>query len=139
MSKREAGNRWEIRIKEYLESLGFVVDKCRAKVMMIRDKTGKMRMISGPNDFFGCADLIAIHPNRYFTLFIQATLDSGMGRKKQKLMTIPWNLSVQRVQIWMRQDGVKSGVRVTQFNAGEIWQERIFRMKNSEAPPEGVL
>lgn len=140
VSNREAGNRFENRCRDYLESLGFAVDKARAKVMMIRDnKTNKMRMISGPNDFFGCADLIAVHPSRPYTLFLQCTLDSGVGRKKDKLLAVPWNLSVQKVQIWMRQDGVKSGIRVTQFFAGAIWQECIFRMHDGENPPEGVL
>lgn len=52
-------------------------------------------------DIFGC-DIIAKHPDRSITLWIQATADSKASwkRKLVPMEVVPWNWSVDRVFIF---------------------------------------
>src|SRR4051812_26738930 len=113
MSNKSRGNAFELKVKKYLESLGFKVDKARAKIMMIAPG----RMVSGPNDFLGCADLLAVHPQRRYTLLAQCTLGDVSARQR-KMETVPWNLEAQKVMLWTRQDGILSGMRVMTLQSG---------------------
>lgn len=138
MSRREAGRRLETRIQKYLESLGWVVDKARAAVKFI----GPGKFVSSRNDFWGFGDLSAIHPLRDFTLVVQTTLDSGVGRKRERAESIPWNLNVQRIQVWQPVASIQSGMRVLwlrKFTEPATWEDYIFKMKPREWPPSRIL
>ena len=137
MSNAAAGKRFESKIKEYLESLGFKVDKARAALHFI----GPGKFFSSPCDFFGAADLIAVHKEKPYTLFIQAHRGTSLKPRREKLEAVPWNLQVQKVQLWTAQEGVRGGVRVLELDRSDVseWRETIFRLKEGENPPAGVL
>src|SRR3990167_11369526 len=128
MSNRSRGAAFEVRIKKYLESLGFTVDKARAALHF----RGPGKFFSSQNDFFGCADLIAIHPEKPYILFIQATLGEISSRKK-KLLAVPWNLQVCRVQLWKRDEAFRGGIVVKELGREGSFREIIFRIKDGES------
>jgi len=139
----EAGKRFENKIKEYLESLGWTVDKARPSIGRRFDKVQKkVLLFSTPNDFFGAADLIAVKPNSPYTLFAQCTLGDVSARRK-KLEAVPWNLDVQRVQLWSRDSSMVGGVRVQQLIQNQegalFWTLVGFRCRAGEPAPAGVL
>ena len=129
MSARSKGAAFEARIRDYLKSLGFVVDRARAIVRPV----GPGKWVSSPNDFFGCIDLMAVRADRAYTLFIQATT-SNPTAKLPELQSMPWNFQVQKVQVWSRQNGVRSGVRVLELCGLEPGQTRemFFRLKDGD-------
>ena len=132
MSNKSRGNAFELKIKKILEGYGFEVDKARAAFIFTAPGKG----FSTPNDFFGCADLMGIHPEKSYTLFIQCTL-GDRGARRKKLEAVPWNLAHQRVQLWSRSTK-KRGQLFTQqlFNTpqGFDWVEHLF-IPGKEAPP----
>lgn len=140
-SNRARGNAFEKRIQEYLESIGYAVERARAKIIWIPGGivNGKkqLRPISTSHDHFGCCDLIGIHPDRPFTIFIQTTLGSLTGRK-EKMQNFKWNLSAQRVQVWTRIESMQSGIRVLELCPNGEWLETIFRLKDGVRCPDNV-
>lgn len=110
-----------------------------ANKIPLRDKqTGQMKEIwvSKRNDILGCIDLIAIMPGQK-PLFIQATLDSGVTRKLNDMLVVPWPLQHCRVQLWQkREDGV---VMIKKF-VGDGLEEvgKIIRRKYYKLSEESV-
>jgi hypothetical protein len=145
MSNRAAGQRFEKKIKDYLESIGFVVEKARASVIWIKKGPGKPTPISTHHDLFGVADMIAIHPAKKYTLFVQATRDvSDAAPRRRKLEAVPWNHEAQRVQLWMLQPGIRGGIRVEELlpatgTAAQFWRENFFKLTNGAPAPMEVL
>lgn len=93
--------------------------KAVAKTIKMRDpKTGQLvdRWVSQRNDIFGCIDLIWIRPDGYLT-FIQATLDSGVGRKLAELKKIPWDVTRCAVEVWVKRDVGR--VSIMKYTPGE--------------------
>ena len=137
-STREKGKRFERRIRQYLESLGWTVDVARAAIHFI----GPGKCFSSQCDFFGCADLICIKPDKPYTLFIQAHAGEAYAKKRKDLELVKWS-PAQRVQLWVPQEGILSGVRVFHLSAihddQTDWSEYIFRVKDGSEPPQGVL
>lgn len=137
-STREKGKRFERRIKDYLISLGWTVDIARAAVHFV----GPGKCFSSQCDFFGCADIVAIHSTQLYTLFIQAHAGEAFAKKRKDLENMKWGLT-QRVQLWVPQNEIRQGIRVFNMMARypdiPTWREFIFRMKNGEPPPEGIL
>jgi len=132
---RAAGKRFEKKLEDFLVTLGYRVQKAGQRVLWLKDKkTHKIRPISLSADFFGCIDLIGIHPNKCQTLFVQATLDHVTGRKKDEIQQIPWNFSGQKVQLWRRQDGIMGGIKVEALQPEGTWHETIFRLRPGEWP-----
>ena len=139
MSNRAAGKRFEDRCKKFLESLGFCVDKARAATRWTPRGT-----FSSSNDFLGCADLLAVHPEKPYTLFVQCTL-GDIGSRQRKMEAVPWCHEAQRVMVWSRQEGMASGIRSHRLGiwTGKEgtnsfkWDEAFFRMKDGQEP--GVL
>lgn len=87
-TKSQKGNQFQDWIQKWLEKQGYIVHNQKPAAKMIRrpdPKTGQMRdfWVSSRNDIFSCIDLIAIRPNQI--LWIQATTDTGIGRKKKKI------------------------------------------------------
>jgi len=135
---RAHGNAWEKRILTYLESLGWTVDRAK----MAQKCVGPGIWVSYSADFFGCLDLIAINAEMPYTLCIQATL-GDIKSHKEKLEAVAWHDAAQRIQLWTRQDGIISGVRVLMLLPGKkkerTWTEHIWKMKDGVQPPQGVL
>lgn len=123
MSNRSKGNAFEVRVKKYLEAKGFTVDKARAIQKQIFTPRGRF-FVSSPNDFLGCADLLAVSKAKHYTLFVQCCASSQTGNvtaRKKKLEAVPWNLQVQKVQLWQRV-GKPGWIRVHEMdNHGEPW------------------
>jgi len=139
---RAAGQRFELKCKKFLESIGFTVDKARQAAVFLGTGRG---WAGSPNDFLGCADLLGVHPEKQYTLFVQCTLDPGVGRKKADLLEVKWNLLAQRVQIWMPAGNVRGGIRVIElrYPGSNVdlpkWSEALFRMVTGECPVGGIL
>ena len=135
MGNREKGKRFEDRIKKYLESCGWTVDKARAAVRFV----GPGRAVSSPNDFFGCADLIGVHQDKPYTLMIQCHAGKSATQRKAKLEAINWHYTAQRVQLWMPQSGMRGGIRALSLcMPGRDWSEYFFRLKAGN-PVEDLL
>lgn len=106
-----------------------------ANKIPIRDKiTGEMKevWISKRNDIFGAIDLIVVIPGRKI-LFIQATMDTGVTKRLNEMVTVPWPLDHVSVQLWQkRPDGV---IQVKQFtgteliDAGQIVRRKYYRLE----------
>ena len=78
--------------------------KAVAKTIKMRDpKTGQLvdRWVSQRNDLFGCIDIAMIAGTRI--LFIQCTMDTGVGRKLAELKKVPWPLYVG-VEVWVKRE-----------------------------------
>lgn len=106
-----------------------------ANKLKLRDKlTGEWKevWISKRNDILGCIDLIVIIPSQK-PLYIQATLDSGVGRKLQDLVAIRWPLEYCRVQLWLkREDGViiiKKFTGDSLVDIGQIVRRKYYRLE----------
>jgi len=136
-SNRARGKAFEKRIADYLVSIGWQVQRAPSQAKFI----GPGRFVCVASDFFGALDIIAIHPKQMFTLCIQATLHSGIGKKKKDLESVTWNLVAQRVQIWQKTESLRGGVRVLVKNndAPDGWEEHIFRLVDGSWPAEGIL
>jgi hypothetical protein len=67
-------------------------------------KDGRTFWTSRSNDIFGCVDLLAIGPDEVTSkpLFIQCTLHTGIGKKEQDMMAVPWDLQYACVEIWQQ-------------------------------------
>jgi len=108
-TRREKGLKFQKWVKDWLEEMGWVVhnQKPVGRMIKIKDKKTKKTKtiyISQRNDIFGCVDLVAKKENKP-TLWIQATLHTGVGEKKKALETVPWGKE-DMVQVWVkREDG----------------------------------
>lgn len=98
------GTDWELLAFKVLDREGHKVQRVVKNVVIT--KAGP-RSITG--DYFGAVDLIAklrpdapvngqVHEHR--TRWIQVTGGRDIGRKKQKLATVPWNKAHDSVEIW---------------------------------------
>lgn len=107
MRSGSKGTAIELKAKKHLEDEGWVVHRCvRTGV-----KRGPFYM-SQSNDVFGCVDLVAKKRGEP-TLWIQVTADSGIGRKKDDLLKIPWSPGVDDVRIWKWVGGSHTSHKVT--------------------------
>ena len=140
MSNRSKGNAFELKIKKYLEANGFTVDKARAIQRMLFLPGGRKMFVSSPNDFFGVADLIGVHHDKDYTLFVQccAGTTKNLSVRRHKLEAVRWNFKVQRVQLWSKPP--KRGmVRVDELCAGLVWTSEQFKPAAGEGAPSAVL
>ena len=112
MSNVAKGNRFEKEVKERLESQGFWVEQARPK------RVGK-RSIA--HDFYECIDLIAIHPKKPMTYFIQCTTGAASPRR-HKIDKVPWNYDAHNVQIWKK---MKDGRIKTYMKLWGVWTHTI--------------
>jgi len=86
-TKRGKGLSFQRWIQKWLEERGWVVHNETPSAKPVYTKKRAI-WVSRKTDIFNCIDLIA--KKDYRTLWIQATLDSGVGRKIEKLKAIPW-------------------------------------------------
>ena len=126
------GDRWEVRIKQYMESIGFSVERAKPILKRINGF-----WISSSNDFFGASDHFCMKAGYDKLVFIQATTNLGqLSVKKKKQETVPW-APCCKVQIWIKS---KSGtVRVFDRIGPMEYSEYIWRLKDGVEPPTGVL
>ena len=139
MSATSKGKAFEKKIQAFLEERGFTVMRTWPKYGFFK-KNGKMIVITTRQDFFGCADLVAIHPKKKHTYFIQCTLTDAAVRR-EKMEAVPWNLEGQPVFVFKRMEINKQDVKIylmqrKPFTAGEPqgWSDTIysFRTKDHE-------
>jgi len=77
------------------------------KIMIYENGKPKLRPITRAEDFFGCVDILAVHPTLApYTFFIQATVGGSEARRQRmrKLEAVPWNLKAHRVMLIQRDD-----------------------------------
>jgi hypothetical protein len=94
------GNKFEIEVRNILESAGWKVFRQHRKPMFI-----KGRMITVGADIFGC-DMICKKDHEK-TLWIQVSTISNKSAKIKQVYLEPWNYAVDRVQVWCRIPGKK--------------------------------
>ncbi len=108
----QKGTQTELRAKKYLEHHRqpggpYTVHRCV--------RTGTKRgpfYVSISNDVFGCIDLVAKRRGSR-TRWIQVTMHSGIGLKKEEIEGIPWDLTHDEVEIWRWVGGGKRRHKVT--------------------------
>ncbi len=96
-STRAKGRAFETWCRDRLTEQGWAVHLCGRKAMMI----GPGRLVTAGNDIMG-ADLVAVRSDRPYTLFVQATMDSGVTKRLTETQRYPWNLAAQRVELWQK-------------------------------------
>ena len=79
------GTDFEKAIEAYYKSLGCEVDRAEASLM----RRGK-KVWTKSHDFFKRIDLMVICPKNKRTLWIQATVPSGVSERKKKVSEFPW-------------------------------------------------
>lgn len=129
MGSRQKGAAFERRIKNYLRSIGFIGGRPRE----LRGYVPGRGPILG--DFLDC-DLVMVHNERPYTLFIQAHAGTSPGPRMAKLEAIAWNPAAQRVQLWLVMGGVRSGIKVMTLEGGKTWVERLFKVKEGQWPAD---
>lgn len=125
MNKRKSGNLFQDWIEDWLlKSFPGCVVHNQKSVSTFLPKMGVWT--SKRNDIFGCVDLVAIGTTEVCdkTLWIQATLDTGIGRKEKELLEIPWHLDHSCVEIWQKKEGGRVVIRRLQRDGTfKIWAE----------------
>ena len=121
---RQRGKLYQDWIKKWLTERGFFVhdQPTASKLIRIKDKlTGEYKpmYVSVRNDIFGIIDLIAKKKDAP-TLWIQATMNTSMKKKKEKLVAIPWNMDIDCVQFWIKRSPGKTDVYELHAN-GEFY------------------
>ena len=111
---RQKGKLYQDWIKKWLTERGFFVhdQPTSSKLIQIKDKiTGEYKpmYVSVRNDIFGIIDLIAKKKDTR-TLWIQATMNTSMKKKKEKLSEISWNFAGDCVQFWIKRSPGKTDV-----------------------------
>lgn len=141
MSNKSRGRAFEKKIQEYLESVGFKTDYARPTFRFL----GPGRVISGPNDILGCIDIIGVHAEKPYTLFIQATASAptsgNVAPRKHKMEMVAWNFAHHRVQVWTRYAPgmIRAYTLKKTPDHKQEWSESIFRLRPGVDAPVEVL
>jgi hypothetical protein len=112
----------ELAAIKLLSAEGYKVHRCV--------RTGAKRgpfWVSQSNDVFGCIDLVAKKLGER-TRWIQVTADSGIGRKKQDLLEVPWDPQHDSVEIWRWVGGNTRKHKTT----GELLERQYFQLYRFE-------
>lgn len=94
------GNKYEIEVRNLLESRGWKVFRQHRKPMFIHGK-----MITVGADIFGC-DMVCKKPDEK-TLWVQVSTLTNKSAKIKQVFLEPWNYNVDTVQVWCRIPGKK--------------------------------
>jgi len=106
---KKRGDEFEALIVSELQKLGFQVHLAVPSIKKYWDrKTGARGFVTKSADLWGCIDVVAFHPRADFTLFIQATTDREMLKRKQKDVsgTFTTYRPSRRLEIWTLDKGV---------------------------------
>ncbi len=112
------GTSIELAAIKTLEAEGYKVHRCV--------RTGAKRgpfWVSQSNDVFGCIDLVAKKKGER-TRWIQVTAHSGVGKKKQEILEVPWDSDHDSVEIWR---WVGGGVRKHK-STGVFLERQYFQL-----------
>jgi hypothetical protein len=132
-SKRAAGNQFQDRCEKWLlkNFSGCVVHNQKTASSFI-PRLGIWT--SKRQDILGCIDILAVGCDEVISkpLFIQCTLHTGIGKKEEDLLKVPWSLDHCVVEIWqgvesrrivirrlVKRDGVKVFVKYAEIRSGK--------------------
>lgn len=107
INRSRKGQVVELKAIKILEAQGYRVHRCV--------RTGAKRgpfWVSQSNDIYGCIDVIAKKKGER-TRWIQVTADSGISRKSEEMLGIPWDLEFDVVEIWRWVGGHKRNHKIT--------------------------
>lgn len=122
------GRSAELRAQRYLEAQGYTVHRTLRNAA----KT-PWGVFSNGNDIFGCADLIAKRRGERCR-YIQVTMDTHIGPKKQALETVPWDDHLESVEIWRWVGGKNRGKHPTTGQAKPTMYFEVYRRENAYKP-----
>jgi len=111
MSNKSIGKAFEKKVRGIMEAEGWQVETANPKLQFI----GPGRMISKAHDFFGCIDLIGVHPKAPYTVFVQCTTGAAAPRRK-KMEAIKWNYDGHRVVLIKRMPNKRDWTVYTKQN-----------------------
>lgn len=97
--RRKRGNDFQDWIEKWLTGRGWSVHNQKTVSKAIPMK-GKVVWVSGRNDILAM-DLVAVRPG-HKTLFVQATLDSGVGKRVKEASDVGWELHHQEVLLFQK-------------------------------------
>jgi len=80
------------------------------------------------NDILGCIDLIVIVPVKK-PIFIQATIDTHVGRKLEALQLVPWDPAHCTVQVWLKRSPTRITIKELSMNRELVNIGEIVRRK----------
>ena len=128
-NKRKAGLQFQAWIKKYLEDHNWEVENFTPmtikRIHPGNNKVFWQRIRFDPFDI----DLIAKKIGEP-TLWIQATLDSSLGRKMEKLSSHPWHPEHDQVEVWAKREPGKIDVfRLVSWGKFEL-VGKIIRRKH---------
>jgi hypothetical protein len=133
-SKRKSGMQYQDWIRKYLEERGYSVENFKP-ISIRREIKGKevwQRFRQDPFD----SDLIAKKVGER-TLWIQATLHTGLTIKKEKMLKHPWTIEYDDVQIWVKRDSLNHDIyrlgTMGFYLYGKIIHRKFYE---STAPPD---
>ncbi|MEO0097707.1 MAG: hypothetical protein ABIK78_06405 [candidate division WOR-3 bacterium] len=109
--KRKKGLIFQNWIKKFLEDRGYLVHNQKAGGRLVRNKSRSF-YVNTNQDIFGLFDLIAIKKNKKIR-WIQATCDSSLKRRTEKIKKIPLSRKYNSLEIWQKK---KWGIRVISIN-----------------------
>jgi hypothetical protein len=139
-SNRAKGNRHEQEVADILSKEGYLVYRASPAIRFI----GPGRFVSGQNDIFGCADLLAKSPGE--TILIQVTSRENASTRKRKMEQALKGFCGERdnIQVWSwgkdQRHGYAYAVETAVVEATEIgrWSEPIYRKRNGEFATAGL-
>lgn len=159
MSDRTIGNAFEKKIiEQILEPAGYRCEKAKPAIIWIPEKKKgktvytysygapkpKLRPITMQVDFFKCIDIIAIHPGKPYTLFIQATTggDTARYERQKKILECKhFCQAAHRVQLWQRDGMNKQTIHIFCLGVTKegdpIWYKKTWELKKEI--PVGIL
>jgi hypothetical protein len=142
-NKRQKGNQFQDWIEKWIveNCPGSVIhnQKTVSKMIKVRDKkSGKFKdvWISARNDIFGAIDLIVCSPADGLR-FIQATMDSHIGKRQKELIAIPWPWGCCVVELWLKKKPGEVHVkRMSEdgefYDIGKILRGKFYRLDQGD-------
>ena len=98
-SSYQKGNQYELMVKAYLESRGWLVAKQNRKAQFIGP--GRVKMVGA--DFFDRFDMVAVKEDEK-PVFIQVSTMKCKSKKIKQVMGFPLDPKYGTVQVWLKID-----------------------------------
>lgn len=127
--RRRRGVEFQRWIANWLMDRGWTVHNQPMRSVRVFSKKAKAPIfVSVSQDIFNCIDLVAKKKGRS-TLWVQATLDTTIGRKEEKLNTVPWLPwhHGDEVEVWVKRADSHVDVFVRQTSGELILAGKIVR------------